>query len=84
MKAFTDLRVQCGAAPFDHPQLTLTNGHRTTDTNKDAKSDDITFSFPAVRTAGYARSASYCIPNAGDLFAPGMQSRPGGAKATIP
>jgi len=84
MKSLTDARVQCDAAPFDHPQLTVTNGHKTTDKTVAGEADDITFSFPAVGAAGYSHSNSYCIPNAGDLFAPGMQSRSGGAKATIP
>jgi cytochrome c peroxidase len=75
----TDPRVQCDRAPFDHPSLTLTSGHKTTDRNHDGEADDITFTLPAVGAAGYAgANAKYCIPNAGDLFAPGMDARRGG------
>jgi cytochrome c peroxidase len=84
MKALTDPRVQCDAAPFDHPELPIFNGHKPTDANRDKKADDISFTLPAVGSAGYPKANSYCIPNAGDLFAPGMQSRSGGDTATLP
>jgi cytochrome c peroxidase len=83
LKSLTDPRVQCDKAPFDHPQLTVLNGHKTTDTNHDGRADDITFSLPEVGAAGYAASSGYCIPNAGDLFAPGMQARSGGTKVPL-
>ena len=84
LKALTDRRVQCDQAPFDHPSLKILNGHMTTDANGDGKADDIVFNLPAVGAAGYSpTSKSYCIPNAGDLFAPGMQSRSGGTKVRI-
>lgn len=74
----TDPRVQCDQAPFDHPELTVPNGHRTTDRDRDGRADDATFRLPAVGATGYAgRNARYCIPNAGDLFAPGMGARRG-------
>jgi hypothetical protein len=81
MKSLTDPRVQCDVAPFDHPALTVFNGHTATDKNKDGKADDITFTLPAVGAGGYAHNSGYCIPNSADLFAPGMQSRSGGPKA---
>jgi len=84
LKSLTDPRVQCDMAPFDHPSLTILNGHKVADANHDGKADDITSTLPAVGAAGYAHTSSYCVPNSGDLFAPGMQSRSGGAKATIP
>jgi hypothetical protein len=37
-----------------------------------------------VGAAGFSKVNSFGIPNEGDLFATGMQSRSGGAKATIP
>lgn len=85
LKALTDPRLQCDQAPFDHPSLKVLNGHKTTDANGDGKADDIIFNLPAVGAAGYPRGVkSFCIPNAGDLFAPGMQSRSGGAKVIVP
>jgi len=78
MLTATDQRVQCDQAPFDHPELTVTNGHRHVCTGDDGAADDITFTLPAVGAGGYSGSkARYCIPNAGDLFAPGMQHRRG-------
>lgn len=81
LKSLTDPRVQCDMAPFDHPSMTVFNGHKVADANHDGKADDITFTLPAVGAGGYAHNSGYCVPNAGDLFAPGMQSRSGGPKA---
>lgn len=84
LKALTDYRVQCDKAPFDRPELHILAGHRDTDWNHDGKGDDIVFTLPAVGASGYSPWSGYCIPNAGDLFAPGMQARAGGAKAPPP
>lgn len=84
MLTMTDPRVQCDAGPFDHPSLTIRNGHLAMDKNKDKKADDIAFVLPAVGVAGYAKSSGLCLPNGGDLFAPGMQGRLGGSKVAIP
>ena len=81
MESLTDPRVQCDQAPFDHPSLRVLAGASPTDTNHDGKADDLSFVLPAVGASGYAKSSGYCIPNAGDLFAAGMQARSGGAKA---
>jgi hypothetical protein len=82
LESLTDRRVQCDQAPFDHPQLFVTNGHTATDRNHDGKADDIVFALPAVGKAGYdPTKPGYCIPNSGDLFAPGMQARSGGILA---
>lgn len=82
LKSLTDRRVQCDMAPFDHPQLKVTNGHSETDLNGDGRADDIVFSLPAAGAVGYAPASGFCVPNAGDLFAPGMQARSGGS--TVP
>jgi hypothetical protein len=63
--------------------LTIVNGHLATDPNRDGKATDITFKLPAAGAAGYSTTSGYCIPNAGDLFAPGMQSRSGGLKVPL-
>jgi hypothetical protein len=84
LKAMTDRRVQCDQAPFDHPSLKILVGHRPTDSNGDGKADDIVFNLPAVGASGYSQKSGYCIPNSGDLFAPGMQSRSGGLKVALP
>ncbi|MGH7182843.1 MAG: hypothetical protein ACREJN_12805, partial [Nitrospiraceae bacterium] len=81
LKSLTDRRVQCDMAPFDHPALTIFNGHTGIDSNHDGKANDIVFTLPAVGAVGYAPSSGFCIPNAGDLFAPGMQARSGGPLA---
>ncbi len=83
LTALTDRRVQCDAAPFDHPQLYVLNGHKAQDRDHDGKADDIVFPLPAVGAAGYSTTSGYCIPNSGDLFAPGMQARSGGAKVPL-
>jgi cytochrome c peroxidase len=78
LKSLTDHRVQCDQAPFDHPSLQVFNGHLEADTNGDGRADDIVFELPAVGGDGYDPASGFCIPNAGDLFAPGMQVRSGG------
>lgn len=83
LRSLTDARVQCDVAPFDHPSLTVVNGNLPTDVNRYGVADDITFNFPAVGRQGFPQSSGFCIPNAGDLFAPGMQSRSGGQKVTF-
>jgi cytochrome c peroxidase len=82
--SLTDPRVQCSAAPFDHPALVITTGQTATDTNGDGKADDVTFKLPAVGAAGFKHKSGNCIPNAGDLFAPGMQTTSGGTGVAIP
>lgn len=80
----TDPRVQCDRAPFDHPELTLFNGHTPTDKHpRNGKADDQLVVLPAVGSIGYAESSGYCIPNDGDLFAPGMQGRVGGKRVPL-
>jgi hypothetical protein len=83
LKSLTDPRVQRDQAPFDHPALLVVNGHRETDVNGDGRADDIVFELPEVGAGGYALSSGFCIPNAGDLFAPGMQARSGGARVPL-
>jgi len=83
LTSLTDPRVQCDAAPFDHPSLNVVDGNLSTDLNYYGKADDIIFNFPAVGARGFSKSSGYCIPNAGDLFAPGMQARSGGPRVTI-
>jgi cytochrome c peroxidase len=83
LKALTDRRVQCDMAPFDHPELQITNGHDESTPNANGNATDIVFTLPAVGEAGYAPSSGYCIPNAGDLFAAGMQGRFGGVRVPL-
>jgi cytochrome c peroxidase len=78
LKSLTDARVQCDQAPFDHPQLFVFTGQTPVDLNHDGMAQDILFNLPAVGAAGYPAGSQFCIPNAGDLFAPGMQGRSGG------
>lgn len=62
MRTMTDERVQCDAAPFDHPSLKVPNGHK-------ANGRDNVLRIPAVGRSGAAGTAYGCLPNAGDLFA---------------
>ncbi len=84
LRSLSDRRVQCDQAPFDHPQLRISDGHTETDLNHHGEGDEEVFNLPAVGAAGYAPSSGLCIPNAGDLFAPGMQSRSGGPGVALP
>jgi hypothetical protein len=85
MLTLTDKRVQCDQAPFDHPSLTILHGHTAKDKSpRDGKADDIKAVLPAVGAAGYAEDSGYCLPNSGDLFAPGAQGRVGGEKVPLP
>jgi len=83
MLTMTDPRVQCDQAPFDHPSLKIFVGHRPTDKNRDGRADDITFELPAMGAAGYDPASGFCIPNTGNLFAPGMQARSGGERVPL-
>jgi cytochrome c peroxidase len=83
MESLSDPRVQCDRAPFDHPALTLTVGHEETLGDIPGAARDRLFELPAVGAAGYDPSSGFCIPNSGDLFAPGMQARVGGARAPL-
>ena len=82
LKALTDRRVQCDMAPFDHPSLYVFHGHNALpDIDGDAQ-DKISL-LPAVGAGGYDPASGYCVPNAGDLFAPGMQGRSGGLRVPL-
>jgi hypothetical protein len=81
LKALTDERVQCDEAPFDHPELLVPVGQKPFDDNADNRADDIVFQLPEVGASGYDPASGLCIPNAGDLFAEGMQARIGGPLA---
>jgi cytochrome c peroxidase len=83
MQSLTDRRVQCDQAPFDHPELLVTHGHLASDLDGDGSADERLFSFPAVGAAGFEASSGFCIPNAGNLFAPGMQARAGGERVSL-
>ena len=61
MRTLTDPRVQCDAAPFDHPSLRVPNGHKANGKDKFLK-------IPAVGKEGAAGTAYGCLRNSGDLF----------------
>ena len=79
MLTLTDPRVQCDLAPFDHPELTLSNGHPSNVNQGNGHARDNTFVLPAVGASGYAGgpNARFCMPNAGNLFASGIGPRRG-------
>jgi len=50
--------------------------------NHDGKADNF-FELPEVDAAGYDPNSGFCIPNSGDLFAPGMQAKSGGLQVLL-
>lgn len=62
MKALTDDRVRFHAAPFDHPQLLVPNGHAgsTNSVTNDGtgRAVDSMLTIPAVGASGYSKSAT--------------------------
>jgi cytochrome c peroxidase len=83
LTSLTDPRVQCDQAPFDHPSLDLVAGEVDQATHHDGQAVDIVFTLPAVGATGYDPASGFCIPNAGALFAPGMQARSGGPRVPL-
>ncbi|HXE14082.1 MAG TPA: cytochrome c peroxidase [Bryobacteraceae bacterium] len=83
MLSLTDKRVQCDAAPFDHPELKVIERQLPTDRNINGRADDVAATLPAVGASGYKPRSGFCIPNSGDLFAPGMQARSGGTRVPL-
>jgi hypothetical protein len=77
MLTLTDRRVQCDQAPFDHPELYVSNGHRVRDFNRDGRADDIIAVIPATGAGGYEADGkpNLCLPNTGDLFDPNLRNR---------
>ncbi|MEI7535557.1 MAG: cytochrome c peroxidase [Comamonadaceae bacterium] len=62
----TDPRVACERAPFDHPSLSLHNGHdgdevNVKDKDKDGKADDLFLLLPAVGASGLPKAQ--CLRN---------------------
>ncbi len=66
LKALTDPRVACHRAPFDHPELKITDGHFETLPLK-TRLRDRKLKLIAVGAAGVKKA--WCDPNTGDLFA---------------
>ena len=64
MLTMTDRRVQCRAAPFDHPALSIPDGHLVGNGGGNAK--DFYTVLPATGAAG--TSDAQCFVNSGDLF----------------
>jgi hypothetical protein len=65
MLTLTDRRVLCHRAPFDHPELPISDGHNPVENpNRLNAAEDIVRVLPAVGSRGY-RS---CFGNDGDLF----------------
>jgi len=83
MESLTDQRVQCDQAPFDHPALSVPHGHEAREGDIPGAALDRLFSLPAVGADGYEPNSGLCIPNSGDLFAPGMQGRVGGLRVPL-
>ncbi len=65
LKALTDKRVACHAAPFDHPDLVVFNGHSELTPAKTRLRDN---RVRVVATGARGLNAAACDPNTGDLF----------------
>jgi hypothetical protein len=65
MLTMTDRRVQCRAAPFDHPALSIPDGHAVTPVAIGNAKDFYTV-LPATGASGVADAQ--CFANSGDLF----------------
>lgn len=65
LKTLTDERVRCHAAPFDHPELIVTNGALPIALRDRAKPEKLRLI--EVGREGYA-GRGWCDPNSGDLF----------------
>jgi hypothetical protein len=64
----TDHRVACEMAPFDHPSLSVPNGHvgdqfAVKDSNNDGKADDEHLLIPAVGKGGLSDAHLACLSN---------------------
>jgi hypothetical protein len=64
--ALTDPRVPCEQGPFDHPSLSLHDGHvgdenAVRDSNRDGKADDLFLLVPAVGAKGLPKAQ--CLRN---------------------
>lgn len=71
----TDNRVACLQAPFDMPELLIVTGHKNADVDPaDGEADPILALIPATGRLGRQAEGKSCIPNAGDLFANGMDT----------
>ena len=73
----------CDQAPFDHPSLSVPHGQEAREGDIPGAARDRSFTVPAVGALGYDAASGLCIPNSGDLFAPGMQGRVGGLQVPL-
>lgn len=65
MLTFTDQRVQCSAAPFDHPAISLPEGHLTT---RGVVTNAKDFYTILSATGAEGLPLEQCLVNSGDLF----------------
>jgi cytochrome c peroxidase len=77
MLTLTDPRVQCDAAPFDHPELRVAAGVNARHASRNRTADDVMATIPAVGAAGYQADGrgDLCLPNTGTLFDPALRNR---------
>jgi cytochrome c peroxidase len=77
MLTLTDPRVQCDAAPFDHPELRVAAGVNARHASRNRTADDVMATIPAVGAAGYPADGrgDLCLPNTGTLFDPALRNR---------
>ena len=66
LKSFTDLRVSCSKAPFDHPELAIPDGQMPIDLNNDGRLTDRVKVLRATGAGGVP--AAQCLVNSGALF----------------
>jgi len=67
LRSLTDDRVRCHAAPFDHPELTVSNGNDPAGTVFGGRAADKSFTVAAVGKNGIGAAKCAAISNAGDI-----------------
>jgi hypothetical protein len=73
--SLTDERVQRNACPFCGPEQHIQKGHGKREGERQGVANDIVVRIPATGMSGFPEGSPCIIPNAGDLFAPGMDGR---------
>jgi cytochrome c peroxidase len=69
LQSLTDPRVACHMAPFDHPGITVANGHLPQESDHNGNAGDVTSTIREVGAGGYDHcSILFDRLNSGDLF----------------
>jgi cytochrome c peroxidase len=67
LRSLTDDRVRCHAAPFDHPELTVSHGADPSAKPNGVRAAESTVTLAAVGRSGIAPAKCAAVPNLGDV-----------------